>query len=178
MVRHIETMGIRASNRLPTGYSRPGDDPTLGPEIDRLRQDLVDQLAAGSQEEPSALRALLSIKKRVGNCTEQSSIAYEFLRRKGAHGVAWISLRLGQAREDDHVLVVMGLTTRPPDSDSFTVGGNPPQSWGPNAVVCDPYFGKWFDVQSEWRDRVREFFPGVNLANGTHVTVECRRYAP
>jgi hypothetical protein len=110
--------------------------------------------------------------ERAGNCTEQSAIAYEFLRHAGVHGVAWMGLNPPY----DHVFIVMGLTTQPPTDDSFTLGGGPPASWGPGAVVCDPYFGTSFYAQSDWRAKVRDFFPGLNLPDGTVVAIRLRAY--
>jgi hypothetical protein len=65
-----------------------------------------------------------------GNCGEQSAIAYEWLRRCGVLPLEYMVFQAPK----DHAFVVVG---RDPGSVAAQ-----PATWGPNAVVCDPWKNK------------------------------------
>lgn len=64
----------------------------------------------------------------VGNCGHLSHLAFDFLRQQGP---ASIPYEIFTIVDGDHMFIVIG---RLPGSDE-----NDPSTWGPDAVVCDPW---------------------------------------
>lgn len=67
-----------------------------------------------------------------GNCGEQAAIAFEFLKSKSVRPMDYMVFK----EPGDHAFVVIGRTGESPADDY--------KSWGPEAVVCDPWDGKAF----------------------------------
>jgi hypothetical protein len=66
-----------------------------------------------------------------GNCGEQSAMAFLFLKDRGIRPLDWM-----EATNFDHAFVVVGRAEGSKDTDIKT--------WGPAAVVCDPWWGEVF----------------------------------
>ena len=78
-----------------------------------------------------------------GNCTLQACAAYSFLKR---HLPPQTPVDICEVIGSDHVLVVIG---RLPGSNP-----NDMNTWGPDAVVCDPWAGLTYPL-SEYREMQR-----------------------
>jgi hypothetical protein len=98
----------------------------------------------------------VAINAGVGNCGEQATLAFLFLHRKGARPLDYVTCKTtrryyGKIIEQpdsrdapgqpctmdavpmDHAFVIIG---RRPGSDI-----NDCDTWGPNAIICDPWLG-------------------------------------
>ncbi len=120
------------------------------------------------------MRAQLAVHTGVGNCTEQSAVAFEFLKDRGETGMAWIGFP-----DHNHMFTVLGLSVQPPKTEIFTIGGGAPASWGPNAVVCDPWYHDWFLAATDWDRKIKHILretTGDVLKNGTDCVIQCRGY--
>lgn len=76
--------------------------------------------------------AALARKHQAGQCTEQVSIAFEYLVNKG---VQPFDFMIQLPRYLDHVFVVIGRTAS--TKSEWDIDKPPP--WGSDAVVCDPW---------------------------------------
>jgi hypothetical protein len=65
-----------------------------------------------------------------GNCGERASVAYRYLYQLGVRPLDYMAKIHG-----DHAFVVIGRVAK---------SGTKPIDWGPEAVVCDPWFDKAF----------------------------------
>ena len=77
----------------------------------------------------------------LGNCGEQSFVAFKYLLATGATGVAivnWMSC--------NHMFVVVGMEA---DYGESKASLDQPPAWGAHAVVCDPWFHEWFSIHSQ-----------------------------
>lgn len=91
-------------------------------------------------DDPKMLEMILGLaavaeKTGCGNCGEQACLAfaYLYLQRDPLGAQKCGSIELMEFSNGDHGYVVIG---RPKDSDVKV-----PASWGPEAVVCDPWKG-------------------------------------
>lgn len=89
--------------------------------------------------------ALASTTTLVGNCEAQSAIAFDFLARfRDGRGLDFpiemmsLSQRGGNGDDDQHVFVVIGRRAQ--------TTANNPETWNPEAVICDPWAGAAYRV--------------------------------
>lgn len=73
------------------------------------------------------IAALWAEQHGCGNCGEQAALAYQWLLEQKVSPLEYMNL----ARPKDHAFVVLG---RVPGSQISN-----PSTWGPAAVVCDPW---------------------------------------
>ena len=71
---------------------------------------------------------------KCGNCAEHAAVAFVYLKDKGILPIHYMAL----VGKGDHGFVVIGRKTGSPDGNLA--------SWGPNAIVCDPYKDKCYPV--------------------------------
>lgn len=113
----------------------------------------------------------------VGNCQERAASAFNYLSAVGREtGMAYFFMEGGGA---NHALVVLGLAGRPPDTTTFVFGTGEP-AWGPDAVVCDPWYHEWFVVSEDWGRKGRRILQSTStivLAPETLITVKLMHYA-
>ncbi len=127
------------------GKMKPDDfhvyDPRLGIRAQRNAAFLRCQ-RPGSQSKQNAkpgcrqtpeeyhrLTAEVAEKRKHGNCGEMAAVALEYVKGKGV-SLDWVDFKDTRGVEDHSVLVIGRL----PNSNL-----NKPQTWGRNAVVCDPW---------------------------------------
>jgi hypothetical protein len=114
----------------------------------------ANAILVGSQVEQSG----------VGNCGEQSYVAFKYLVTKGAPGLAivdWDEMARWKGKGDDkvptgnHTFVVIGMDPTVPEVTEASL--LIPPVWGENAVVCDPWYHEWFKVESldDWQTRMK-----------------------
>jgi hypothetical protein len=78
------------------------------------------------------LRMIAATAENVGcgNCGEQSATAFVYLLDKGVRPLDWMALE----SPGDHAFVVLSRASGSDDHD--------PSTWGPAAMVCDPWKGR------------------------------------
>jgi hypothetical protein len=89
-------------------------------------------------------------KSKLGNCGEQSCLAFKYLITRGAPGlgiIEWVS--------GNHTFVVLGMQASVAKESSGSFATAP--EWGPDAVVCDPWYHEWFAVSSasDWKTKMK-----------------------
>lgn len=104
----------------------------------------------GSREERAILVAGLVEQNKVGNCGEQSYVAFKYLVTKQAPGLEIVDIEGG-----NHVFVAIGMEATTPEKSTGTF--IIPPKWGPAAVVCDPWRHEWFRVESvfDWQAKMK-----------------------
>jgi len=124
--------------------------------IDAQRDDLVARglIASGSILAIAAGKRIEAIG--LGNCGEQSYVAFKYLVTKRASGLAimdWgpatdTSIKMQtdnkKVQTGNHMFVVIGMDETVP-KETYGSLSRPP-NWGANAVVCDPWFHEWFPL--------------------------------
>lgn len=123
---------------LPKGAAnKPSSSQTAKECVQRMRTVTVMQLmAAGAfYKLVTDIKTIAesALSKGCGNCGEQAAIAFMMLVDKRVEPLDYM---MCAGEGDDHVFVVIG---RKENSDvrRFNL-----QTWGPDAVVCDPWMGK------------------------------------
>jgi len=86
-----------------------------------------------------------------GNCGEQAAVAFFYLRDQGAKPIALMALA-----NADHAFVLIGFG---PLSQEWE-----PYSWGPNAVICDPWLNQAYPAV--------QFYGHMNSKPGLRPEVE------
>lgn len=177
-IDHVKnTVRIKTGNRAEGINRRQQDRADTNGWIERGRavahRTFTEQnLQVGLGE--ADVRAQVAAFSRCGNCVEQSALAFEYLRGRGERGMAWMGFP-----DHNHMFVVMGLHTRPCDIAFFNIGGGAPLGWGPNAVVCDPWYHEWFLVREDWSRKIRHILhesSGIQPVGGTWCKIQCRAY--
>lgn len=172
------TARIKTGNR-PEGINRlPSERASTTEKVKSGRAFAREYFSKNklTADQEVSLRAQVAEHSRAGNCTEHSAVAFEYLRKKGERGIAWISFP-----DHDHFLLVLGVPAKPPTEDTFIIGGHAPEAWGANAVVCDPWWHDWFYVRNEreWIFKISQILSstsGRNLLAGEVCKVKCRAY--
>lgn len=100
----------------------------------------------------------------IGNCGEQSCVAFKYLWNRRNPSKNFVMVNLGR----NHTCIVVGATQSQVDGWSFV--GMPP-AWPADAVVCDPWFYEWFEVSSDWTRKVRQILAETE-PNFNHVQVK------
>jgi hypothetical protein len=98
-----------------------------------------------SRENFVRIKAQGAREARCGNCGEQSAVAFVFLLDKGVRPVEWFKFS-----DIDHAFVVIGRLENSKEND--------PYDWGPNAVICDPWYEKAYPA-SELRTHQKDGTP-------------------
>ncbi len=98
-------------------------------------------------------------KTKLGNCGEQSAVAFKYLITRGAPGLAIVDWRGG-----NHTFVVIGMDPGVPDISKATL--MIPPTWGKAAVVCDPWYHEWFSVESldDWQSKMKRIVADTSSA--------------
>ena len=121
-------MTIGAGNKLSDlAASLGGSLVCVADEREVARKEDWDSLPT---EERLRKVAALAEEKGCGNCGEQTAIAFVYLLDRNVLPLDWMGLQ----DPGNHNFVVVG---RSPYSDSES-----PASWGPEAIVCDPWKGE------------------------------------
>jgi hypothetical protein len=115
---------------------------------EQQRTDL-DYSGLGLSDEQRAIMVGAEVEKSgLGNCGEQARVAFKYLITKGAGGLAIVDWGKIEGKENgasgNHTFVVIGMNVATPQVSLASLG-TPPQ-WGPDAVVCDPWYQEWFAV--------------------------------
>ena len=146
-------------------------------EVKGQLSDYVDRQRKFIGSEPGWLMRMAeqAEKTGVGNCMEQSAIAYRYLVGSGRErGVAYVTI----SGPVNHAFVVLGLDDEPED-ESVLFHGDPPDSWGPDAVVCDPWYHEWFAVATDWKAKFADICRRTQkqrLNTGSEIAVKCLAY--
>lgn len=145
-------------------------DDALRGKTAEIRKEREDQQAklritvdqGGDSARNAILCASLVERTGLGNCGEQSYVAFKYLVTKGAPGLAimdWDSMLNSPKGADkltgNHTFVVIGMDATAPDLTHGSLLA--PPAWGENAVVCDPWYHEWFKVESvnDWQSRMK-----------------------
>ncbi|VTU39035.1 hypothetical protein [Variovorax sp. PBL-E5] len=167
---HVRAMLTHGSNATPDARLGPHEARTriaaLRDERRRILEELVEdndipwrcgfnlkgqEVVCVMQADVMRISAYLLKKWGYGHCEEQASAAWRFLRECDPHGSL---VEVFRFEGGDHMLVVIG---RERDSDLEDMS-----TWGPDAVVCDPWADKVyplsaFDEMRLPRNDVRDF---------------------
>lgn len=180
---HVRSMLRHGSNAVP---DTKVDDDEAKKLLDRLRDSKFARVSAHAQDGRIGSRTQMMGGKRIlivrradlariesdllreigyGHCFELGGAAYWFLQQ---HGVEGSLVELCKTSISRHVLVVIG---RRPDSDRGNVS-----TWGPDAVVCDPWANKVYPLsefprmqQPENNVELRFVAKGAHYLQGTLV---------
>jgi hypothetical protein len=121
-------------------------------------KDLTDHervLLAGETIEASGL----------GNCGEQSSLAYRWLyHRKDAD--LFVLAKLGK----NHEFIIIGASS---DQVKGCHAVSAAPNWPADAVICDPWYYEWFAVASSWTAKVRQILNRTE-PGWVHVRVDVK----
>jgi hypothetical protein len=177
------TVRMRADNR-PEGVNRsapqPGQVQAIRDEARKLYQQ--QGLEGGIWE--AQVRAQVASQRGYGNCTEQSAIAFDYLRERGHRELAWIG-----CPSHNHMFVMLGMQTPIPPLCRgrgglfLQVGEPPPIAWGYDTVVCDPWYHEWFRVFPDWNRKIPYILGAAigrrpALPHGEQFRLTCRAYVP
>ncbi|MBI3928432.1 MAG: hypothetical protein HY319_23015 [Armatimonadetes bacterium] len=173
---YVRSLGIRSSNRGPLGYEeRRAVDRILEQQV---REEIRQGEAPRDAGEVIRRYADAARRHRAGNCGEKSRVAFGYLQDvQGFSNVVVIS---GRSRIHDqdgmpvpHEFLALGLD---PAADIAR-----PESWGPNAVILDPwqdfalpvdegmkyiqgYFDTGYGIDFTLSDGIRDLIPGPDKA--------------
>ena len=108
----------------------------------------------GEREFASAL-AKWGAEVGQGNCGEQSTMAFDYLRKKAR----WVRLARVAVGED-HAFVILNppfrLFLKPSFNIAITSGrGSSMDNWPEDCVVCDPWYYEWFGVRQDGPRKLR-----------------------
>ncbi len=142
--------------KLPKGAANKPKSSQVAIEcVQRMRSVTVKQLmAAGAfYKLVTDIRTVANsaLSKGCGNCGEQAAIAFMMLVDKRVEPIDYMFCA---GEGDDHVFVVIG---RREGSDVRKYSA---QTWGPDAVVCDPWMGLAYscsEMQTNLASRTKTF---------------------
>jgi hypothetical protein len=106
---------------------------------------VIDEIATPTDPEiPNWIRskAVLAEATGCGNCEEQACLAFVYLRKQLKAAPLDLMLYLPPG---DHVFVVIGRAKGTDAKDYRT--------WGPNAVVCDPWDNNYYEAKNSSKER-------------------------
>jgi hypothetical protein len=138
----VDGFSIKASNRSENKQGVPYID-----SVKELRKEIGDYLSTLDSIEHVRARAKLAIEKKLGNCQEQSAVAFIYLLDHfgiNCNGIAMV----GTARYD-HVFLVLGVPL-PRQEFATTISatlGKPPADWDASVVICDPWYNEWYEMK-------------------------------
>ena len=122
-------------SKMTVGAANKGEDIllTLGGSLSCVADEREYAKQQGWDSLPIEERlrnvAALAEEKGCGNCGEQSAMAFVYLLDRHILPLDWMGLESGK-----HNYVVVGRTRHGEPGD--------PNTWGPEAVVCDPWKGE------------------------------------
>lgn len=142
--------------KLPRGAANKPDSSQDSIEcVGRMRKVTYKELiAAGAfYKLVSDIKTIAdnALRRQCGNCGEQAAIAFMMLLEKKVEPIDYMFCA---GEGDDHSFVVIG---RREDSDVRKYNA---QTWGPDAVVCDPWMGKAYpcgEMQTNLALRTKTF---------------------
>jgi hypothetical protein len=142
--------------KLPKGAAnKPGSSRVAIECVGRMRSVTVQQLmAAGAfYKLVTDIRTIAesALSKGCGNCGEQAAIAFMMLVDKKVEPIDYMFCA---GEGDDHVFVVIGRR------EGSEVRKYNAQTWGPDAVVCDPWMNKAYpcgEMQTHLAPRTTTF---------------------
>lgn len=117
---------------------------------------------------------------KMGNCGEQASVAFTYLMNRGVKDLAVFGLEIDPPYKSlnfNHCFVVLGLKNEPPPTQ-FLSFRQFPTGWE-DAVWCDPWAGKCFEVACEWPDETLQvifMLPNAIRALTLKIHLECWAY--
>jgi hypothetical protein len=119
-------------------------------ESREMQNSKIDYSGLGLTPEERAIMVGAEIEHSgLGNCGEQSRVAFKYLITRGAGGLAIVDWGKIVGRADgasgNHTFVVIGMDPMTPETSLATLAA-PPQ-WGTHAVICDPWYHEWFAVR-------------------------------
>jgi len=190
-VKHVENVvKLGAANKpidvYHTGRAAPGED--MNEKVRGLRAKLptlINQIKlTGNPVKIIDLRAKMAGHIQMGNCMEQAAVAFDYLRTTGQQTkMAYLLFDDKDYNEGaikvDHAIVVLCLDKEPPRIEEYVIGSSPPESWGENAVVCDPWYHEWFVAATDLTrrlDRILRSTTNQRVKQGSKVKVECFAY--
>ena len=126
-------------------------------------ESAIVSIGADFQDQLNAQRATTNtfnpnqvIQNGFGNCHEHSILAADYLRQKNIKSNVYYLTVGGTANEWlDHVWVVIDITPALPNGKYTITLDDVPAAFGPDAVVCDAWFGEWFVAQHDWARKMR-----------------------
>lgn len=128
---------------------------------DRFKTTISNRADLDAEQKAILVGATVELSG-LGNCGEQSRVAFKYLVTKGAPGLAIVNWgkisRLSdqeKAPTGNHTFVVIGMDPNVPNVTEASLVF--PPKWGENAVVCDPWYHDWFKVGSvnDWQSRMK-----------------------
>ena len=121
--------------QLKTTANKPGDFIRIWPLI-CVRYERGKSTSSSSAREWTWIHTLASRARhfQCGNCAEHAAVAFVFLQTRGIIPIDYM-----EGQNVDHAFVVIGREQNGKKSHWTT--------WGPNAVVCDPWAGKCFPAK-------------------------------
>lgn len=130
-VKHVQRMlPIGAGNKISNLWEKGSFEPALC--ISYMREARRGDSEINQISNISYV-AFQSAGYKCGNCGEQSATAFMYLLEHGLSPLDIMSVVGG-----DHNYVVIGR-------ENEDVGeGFGPVNWGANAVICDPWYGKFY----------------------------------
>ncbi len=144
-------MTIGASNKMrwdfPKAWACSGSLINTGAmrkHVDRLMDEALSQEYYTTEMEGAIKYQRIYLEKSAeaaqaygcGNCGEQSAIAFVYLRQLKTFPIDWM-----QVNDYEHAFVIIGRALGSEPTDYLT--------WGPDAVVCDPWRDVVATVKSE-----------------------------
>jgi hypothetical protein len=146
---------LEAKAKDPTAMDRAikAELKKLTSENDDQREETLKGLGRPSEDPAAAIRWGAEIEKSgLGNCGEQSYVAFKYLVTKGPPSLAIMDWQLAQAVNGkisgNHQFVLIGASSLPKTTEADLE--KPPAIWGPFAVICDPWYHEWFAVPFDW----------------------------
>lgn len=141
--------------------------PDLNPDsVLNQRNEMAPRLAQAESVHEKALMAADEVERTgIGNCGEQSAVAYKYLYRRSDADL-FVLAKLGT----NHEFIIIG-------ADAAQVSGlhlvAVAPNWPADAVICDPWYHEWFAVAVSWPSKIRQILaktePGWN-----HYQVDVR----
>ncbi len=125
---HVDsTMPRGASNKLGDNLIPPFWGQSCVFVSRNLSHRFVEPVENPTEMQSIEWKAKIGALAGCGNCDEQASLAFVFLRDRGNRPLDFMTV-------GDHAFVVLGRETGSDHTDYAT--------WGPEAVVCDPWHEK------------------------------------
>ena len=133
----------------------------------QIKPIMSEVLTGGITNVDSALQiATLVEGSGIGNCGEQSMVAFKYLWEK----TKTLSFSICSLDKGNHEFVIIGINS----SDIAGVHPiNQAPAWHNDVVVCDPWYNEWFAVATDWPRKLRSILnttvPGHTLPSITLI---------
>jgi hypothetical protein len=116
-----------------------------------LWQKSWEEVVTESQAESIDINAQYALEYGCGNCEEQSSLTFAYLRDNGIKPLDWLKQEGFLGEFGNHAFVILGRDRKAPIKDV--------SAWNPEAVWCDPYENEMGGL-----DKISERFEGKDLS--------------